>query len=114
MRQCGLIAAAGLVALTTMVDRLKEDHDNAALFSQLISDMPGLTITHQVQTNIVIMRLNHASMNTDVLKQHLRKKRILASALDSRRLRVVFNRHITKENTEFVAAALREILEEHS
>ena len=53
MRQAGVIAAAGIVALQTMVTRLVEDHDNARRLARGLSNIPGITIPHEVQTNIV-------------------------------------------------------------
>lgn len=58
MRQAGILAAAGLIALDTMVDRLAEDHDNARLLARGLAAIPGIAIdSDSVQTNIVIFRL---------------------------------------------------------
>ena len=55
MRQAGVVAAAGLVALDTMVDRLADDHANARLLAGALARIPGLVIDlARVQTNIVI------------------------------------------------------------
>lgn len=55
MRQAGIIAAAGIVALRTMIDRLGEDHANARHLAQGLAQIPGLTITqNEVPTNIVM------------------------------------------------------------
>ncbi|UCB42690.1 MAG: low-specificity L-threonine aldolase [Dehalococcoidales bacterium] len=53
MRQAGVIAAAGIVALQTMVGRLAEDHDNARHLAKGLSNIPGIIVPHEVQTNIV-------------------------------------------------------------
>lgn len=53
MRQAGIIAAAGVVALTDMIERLADDHDNAARFASGITEL-GYHVTHPVETNIVI------------------------------------------------------------
>jgi threonine aldolase len=53
MRQAGIIAAAGLVALTEMQERLADDHANARLFAEGIERL-GYRVTHEVETNIVI------------------------------------------------------------
>jgi threonine aldolase len=59
MRQSGIIAAAGIVALEEMIDRLSEDHDNAKLLSQGLSRIPGIEINPEiVQTNIVFFDIN--------------------------------------------------------
>ena len=52
MRQAGIIAAPGIIALTKMVDRLKEDHDNAKLLARGLEKM-GIKILHPVETNMV-------------------------------------------------------------
>jgi threonine aldolase len=57
MRQAGIIAAAGLVALDRMVDRLAEDHANARRLAEGLATMPGIELDlDRVQTNIVIFR----------------------------------------------------------
>ncbi len=58
MRQAGVIAAAGIVALTQMVERLADDHANARLLAEAIAQTPGLTIDlSAVQTNIVVFEI---------------------------------------------------------
>jgi threonine aldolase len=58
MRQAGIIAAAGIVALERMVDRLAEDHANARTLAEGVAKLPGLAVDlASVQTNIVIFRV---------------------------------------------------------
>jgi threonine aldolase len=52
MRQAGIIAAPGIIAITKMVDRLKDDHDNAKLLAEGLTKM-GIKVVNQVQTNMV-------------------------------------------------------------
>jgi threonine aldolase len=62
MRQAGVIAAPGIVALTTMVERLAEDHRHARILAEGVSRLPGVSIdVSTVQTNIVIFRLPGAA-----------------------------------------------------
>jgi threonine aldolase len=59
MRQAGIIAAAGIVALERMVDRLEEDHVNARTLAEGLADLPRISIDlASVQTNIVILRID--------------------------------------------------------
>jgi len=59
MRQAGILAAAGLVALERMVDRLADDHGNARTLAEAVATMPGLTVDlASVQTNIVVIRVS--------------------------------------------------------
>jgi threonine aldolase len=58
MRQAGVIAAAGIVALERMVDRLAEDHANARRLAEGLAKLPGLAVDlATVQTNIVLVRV---------------------------------------------------------
>jgi threonine aldolase len=58
MRQAGVIAAPGIVALTSMVGRLAEDHANARILAEGVAKLPGVTIDlATVQTNIVVFRM---------------------------------------------------------
>ena len=58
MRQAGIIAAAGIVALDTMIDRIREDHDNARRLAQGLARIEGLSVDfNRVQTNIVYFDL---------------------------------------------------------
>ncbi|MFA5312647.1 MAG: GntG family PLP-dependent aldolase, partial [Methanomassiliicoccales archaeon] len=66
MRQAGIIAAPGIVALDKMVSRLKDDHDNAKFLAKALSKMPGIEIDMTaVQTNIVIANINGTGMRSD-------------------------------------------------
>jgi threonine aldolase len=60
MRQAGVLAAAGLVALDTMVDRLADDHQNARTLAEGLAELPGIDCDlSRVQTNLVYLRLKH-------------------------------------------------------
>jgi threonine aldolase len=58
MRQAGVLAAAGLIALTEMPKRLQEDHDKARFLAEVLSNLPQVDLdVAAVETNIVIFRL---------------------------------------------------------
>jgi threonine aldolase len=58
MRQAGILAAAGIVALEEMVDRLEEDHRHARLLAEGIADIPGVHLDlESVRTNIIFFEL---------------------------------------------------------
>jgi threonine aldolase len=73
MRQAGVLAAAGIVALEKMVDRLAEDHANARRLAEGLADMPGVTIDlDQVQTNIMFFNLtSEVKVPNDVIVQRM-------------------------------------------
>jgi threonine aldolase len=66
MRQAGHLAAAGIVALETMVDRLAEDHANAKQLAKGLADLPGLAVDlDRVQTNMVMADVTGTGMSSE-------------------------------------------------
>lgn len=64
MRQAGIIASAGIVALETMVDRLAEDHANSRLLAEGLAEVPGLRVDlERVQTNMVMVQVEREVQN---------------------------------------------------
>ena len=69
MRQAGIIAAAGIVALDTMVDRLAEDHVNARTLAEGVARLPKLSVDlASVQTNIVIFHVERPGGVDELVK----------------------------------------------
>jgi threonine aldolase len=63
MRQAGVIAAAGIVALNEMVDRLADDHANAKKLATGLAEIPGISIDpDQIPTNIIFFEVNREDM----------------------------------------------------
>lgn len=105
MRQAGPLAAAALIALDTMVDRLKEDHKMAKRLASKLSALDShLTDPKHVETNIVKVDLPNTGSSAAQWSVSLKEKGILVSASDIRALRFVTHRHIS--DTEIDAAAL--------
>ena len=97
MRQAGVLAAAGIVALDHMVDRLVEDHENASLLARGFSQIKGLTINpEQVQTNIVIVETSRVSA-LDFISA-LKERGVLASYNLGQRVRFVTHYGINQED----------------
>jgi len=77
MRQAGVLAAAGLVALETMVDRLAEDHANARRLAEGLAELPGIAIDlDRVQTNIVIFDLRREGITPDDLVERMADRNV--------------------------------------
>jgi threonine aldolase len=101
MRQAGVLAAAALIALHDMVDRLAEDHANAQTFAEGLANMRGVRIEPQrVQTNIVIFELDPATGWTSVAFQETLKARGVLLSLSETRLRAVTHYGITRDDIE--------------
>lgn len=79
MRQAGIIAAAGVFALTKHVDRLEEDHVNAALLAEGLNEIDELTIDYPPeQTNMVFIEV--AESHSTILSEHMKQGGILISS----------------------------------
>ncbi|NLE76720.1 MAG: low-specificity L-threonine aldolase [Chloroflexi bacterium] len=112
-RQVGVLAAAGLVALETMVDRLAEDHANARRLAEAIADMPGVeTNPADVETNILMMRVSHPRLTAGSLAERMKPKGVLFYAIDPERIRLVTHHGVTAEDVETVLQRMAEVLTE--
>jgi threonine aldolase len=94
MRQAGVIAAAGLVALRKGPGRLAEDHEHAALIARAIAELPGIEIDPAlVRTNIVLFRVR--GLNTDFLAR-LEEHGVLGSDVGRDRVRLVTHKDVSR------------------
>jgi threonine aldolase len=104
MRQAGVLAAAGIVALTEMVPRLAEDHANARLLAEAAAEAaPGALEPALVETNIVLI----PDVDAGAAVTALRRDGILAGAMDPRTLRLVTHVDVSRDDTIRAADALR-------
>lgn len=94
MRQAGIIAAAGIVALETMVDRLAEDHARARALAEGLSTIPGLVVDlERVETNMVNVDHSSTDKTTAEILVLLERHGVIASGRPPRHIRLVTNRH---------------------
>jgi threonine aldolase len=111
MRQAGVLAAAGIVALNEMVDRLADDHANAKKLAEGLADMKGLNIDpNGIKTNIVYFETTREDLPAIELEKRLNAEGIKISAFGPRRLRAVIYYQITGEDIEFALHAFAKIL----
>jgi threonine aldolase len=100
MRQAGIIAAAGIVALEAMVDRLAEDHANARRLAEGLADLPGIALDPtRVKTNIVFFELTNG-MTARQLVERSAREGVLIGAAGERRTRAVTHYGIEREDIE--------------
>jgi threonine aldolase len=98
MRQSGVLAAPGVLALTDMVDRLREDHSNARLLADGLSRIPGIRIDpSSVQTNIVVFHLGGPA-EADRFALAAKAGGVLVSPFGPGRLRAVTHFGITADD----------------
>ncbi len=101
MRQAGIIAAAGIVALERMVDRLAEDHAHARLLAEGLAAIPQIAIdVDRVQTNMVVCSLRAAGWNPDMFIHALREQGVLIGGYGDQRLRLVTHYGITRADID--------------
>jgi threonine aldolase len=99
MRQAGIIAAAGIVALETMVTRLAEDHGNAHRLAKGLTDIPGISIPHEVQTNIVMFETPLAISAPDFMQQ-MNTRGVKLHHRGGNRYRAVTHRMISSDDID--------------
>ncbi len=111
MRQAGILAAAGIVALTQMVERLAEDHENARLLAEGLAEIPGLQIDPaSVRTNIVIFSLVAKDMSPKELAWRLNEKGVKLLPIEGNRLRAVTHYGLERGDIEFALRAFSEVM----
>jgi threonine aldolase len=111
MRQAGVLAAAGIVALETMVDRLAEDHANAHRLAEGLARVPGILLDpSRVPTNIVLFDVAPGRMAARELSAALAARGVLINATGPRQLRAVTHYGITSGDVDLALQAVEEIL----
>ncbi len=111
MRQAGVLAAAGLIALGKMPKRLHEDHENARHLAKALAEVPGISIDFDtVQTNIVVFEVNPAKGTADQILVKLKEQRILMGAVGLHTIRAVTHADVNREDMETAVMRLREVL----
>ena len=110
MRQVGVLAAAGLVALTEMVDRLREDHQRARRLAEAIAPLPGIELDpNNIETNIIIFGFNHPQLTRDEFLVRLWEKKVLALPVGTG-IRFVTHKDVDDEDVDRAITAFKELL----
>ena len=111
MRQAGHLAAAGLVAIENLIDRLKEDHLHTKLLADKLASTKGIKLDkHQVKTNIIFFKLNHPEVNDDQFLSRLEERSIKVLMTAPGIFRAVLHREVSKDQVETVAKYIESIL----
>jgi len=113
MRQAGILAAAGLVAIDEMIPRLHHDHDTARRLADLLTTIPIISLDPEtVETNILCFALEpEAGITAGELSRRLAAEGVLVHALGANLVRMVTHYHITMEDVEQAAEIVRRTLE---
>ena len=115
MRQAGVIAAAGIIALDSMIDRLEEDHKLAGKLAEELNNIPGISVNmSSVQTNMVVADHEKAGLTTDEMIRLLKEAGLLASSRPPYKIRLVVHRHHTEDVIEEAVKRIREVISKNS
>jgi threonine aldolase len=113
MRQAGIIAAPGIIALEKMIDRLEDDHRNARLLAEGLAKIEGIKVDMKtVQTNMVMFDVDGLGVRADVFMKKLKEHSVLAGSISKTRIRMVTHRGIEKEDIEKALVAIEQTIKE--
>lgn len=110
MRQVGVLAAAGLIALEDHPAKLAADHANARALAECLATIPGIAIDPaSVESNIVIFDVSGTKLKPADISARLKAEGILLNAINDRLMRAVTHYDVTSEDCEKAIASLRKI-----
>lgn len=113
LRQGGVIAAAGLVAVKTMVNRLAEDHANARALAGKLNAIPGVSVLmHTVQTNIVRTNVAGLGVPAATVAAKLAAEGVLVLSPTADALRWLTHRHVTAADVDQAAVVMAKVAAE--
>jgi threonine aldolase len=111
MRQAGVLAAAGIVGLEQMVDRLAEDHENARLLARGLAAIPGIALNpDDIQTDIVIFTITDRRFDAPSLMARLGEEGLRVTMFGPRALRMVTHYGIERADIEEALRIVRRAL----
>ncbi len=110
MRQVGVLAAAGLIALQKHPAKLAEDHANAKRLAEGLAKMPGIKIDpSKVQTNILVFDISGTGQDTSTFSAALKKRGILANGINPTQMRMVTHYDVSRTMIEKTIEALQSL-----
>lgn len=108
MRQAGILAAAGIVALTKMTGRLREDHENAAYMAERLSEVPGLDVLKErQQISMVFFRLAGYPLDSAGLVKYMAENNVRINGEDNGMMRFVTHRYVSREEIDRVVELMK-------
>ena len=115
VHKAGIAAAAGLVALDTMVDRIGEDHRRARDLASRLASIPGLRLAPQrVETNIVLVDVSRTGVSAPDLVRLLAAAGVATMERDASRIRLVTHRLVTDGDVQDAARIVAEVVALHA
>ena len=109
MRQAGVIAAPGMYALKHNIERLAEDNANAAYAAEQLKDLKNTKVYGKVMSNIIVLDTNGLGLTPGEYCSKAAEKGLLIKPLLKDKVRLVFYKDISREDTEKAVAIIREL-----
>ena len=106
MRQAGILAAAALHALDHHIERMREDHQHAQQLAAFVEQVPGLSLTFPVETNIVVVTVDSKRWAPEALLATLRERGVMAVPFGAGRIRMVTHLDVSSDDIERAGEAL--------
>ncbi|MBM7579392.1 low-specificity L-threonine aldolase [Jeotgalibacillus terrae] len=110
LRQVGVIAAPGIIALSENAERLKTDNANAKRLADGLLNIDGVVIDNEVETNIILMNLSDSGMETAVFLEQLRDNGIIAGGFGPGIVRFVTNNGVSEEDIDETLSVVEKIV----
>ena len=112
MRQAGILAAAGLIALEKMSKRLHIDHENAKYLAERLMSIPGIKLDYKdVQIDMVFFDMEETGISSDKLVDELFKKGIKINGAEGGLMRFVTNNDVTREDIDYTVQCIKELVQ---
>jgi threonine aldolase len=113
MRQAGVLAAAGLIALEYGPTRLQDDHDNAQVLAKRLAAIPGIALDpSKVRTNIIIFSVKPSGLSSSEFLSQIAMQGVLAVPVDAHQVRMVTHLDVTRSEVEIAADRVLAVLAE--
>ena len=111
MRQAGILAAAGILALTDMTKRLKEDHENARYMAELLQNIDGVTVDlPAVQINMVFFEADRPQELLDAVQARMLERGVKINGASGREFRFVTSNDVSRADVEYAVSAFAQII----
>ncbi len=110
LRQAGVLAAPGIIALEENVKHLEKDHENAKLLADGLQNIEGIVLVNQVDTNILLIDITNTKKATEDFIHLLKEHGVLAGAFGPNVIRFVTNNGSTKKDMDATLTAVRKVV----